>query len=78
MQIQTFPYIIVPPSEEQTSNECSNVKGHWLPEDRSFGWKGMNVPRTRHASEVLKTQTILNGKPKTIHTLWIFGGYNAI
>jgi hypothetical protein len=54
------------------------VKGHWLPEDRSFGYKGLNVPRTRHASEILKTTIMENGKPKSIHTLWVFGGYNSL
>ena len=45
---------IAPPEKEQTSGECSNTKGHWVPEDRSFGYKGLNVPRSRHASEILK------------------------
>ena len=69
---------IVPPKGMQTANECSNVNGHWLPEDRSFGWKGMNVPRTRHASEIIKTRSKdVTGKWKDIYTMWVFGGYNA-
>ena len=71
-------YNLVPPMEDQMNNECSNVKGHWRLQDRSFGWKGMNIPRTRHASEVIKTLALINGKPRTIYTLWIFGGYNAV
>ena len=69
---------IAPPEKEQTSGECSNAKGHWVPEDRSFGYKGLNVPRSRHASEVLKTTGRRNGKVTPIHTLWVFGGYNSL
>lgn len=29
-------------------------KGYWIPEDRTFGF-GLNVPRTRHASEIIRT-----------------------
>ncbi len=30
-------------------------KGSWIAEDRTFGL-GLNIPRTRHASEILKTK----------------------
>ncbi len=33
-------------------------KGRWVQEDLTFGY-GLNIPRTRHASEILKT-TVLN------------------
>ena len=29
-------------------------KGRWIAEDLTFGY-GLNIPRTRHASEILKT-----------------------
>ncbi len=29
-------------------------KGYWIPEDKTFG-HGLNIPRTRHASEIIKT-----------------------
>ena len=71
--------VLAPPTkDEEEKRACSNVKGHWLPEDKSFGFKGLNVPRSRHASEILKTISSVNGKPKDVHTLWVFGGYNSL
>ena len=29
-------------------------KGFWIQDDKTFGF-GLNIPRTRHVSEVLKT-----------------------
>ena len=71
--------VLAPPTkDEEEKRACSNVKGYWLPEDKSFGFKGLNVPRSRHASEILKTISRVNGKPKDVHTLWVFGGYNSL
>ena len=69
---------LAPPENEQVNGECSNTKGHWVPEDRSFGYKGLNIPRSRHASEVLKTTERRNGKVLVVQTLWVFGGYNSL
>ena len=48
-------------------------KGYWIAQDRRFGY-GLNIPRTRHASEILKAKDLLTNETK--HTIWVFGGYN--
>ena len=54
-------FLILGKEEAKTSNlkRCyhprQNGKGYWRAIDRSFGY-GLNVPRTRHASEIVKTK----------------------
>ncbi|XP_059099585.1 uncharacterized protein LOC131893546 [Tigriopus californicus] len=48
-------------------------KGRWVPEDKTFGY-GLNIPRTRHASEIIKTTDVEHGN--TTHFVFVFGGYN--
>ena len=33
---------------------AADGKGYWIPEDKTFGL-GLNIHRTRHASEIIKT-----------------------
>ncbi len=40
-------------------------KGRWIPEDKSFGF-GLNVPRTRHASEIIRTTVGWAGYARTV------------
>ena len=40
---------------ENCKTPKQNGKGFWIAEDRYFGY-GLNVPRTRHASEIVRTK----------------------
>ena len=43
---------------ENCTKPNQSGKGYWIDEDRYFGY-GLNVPRTRHASEIIKTKVKL-------------------
>ena len=42
----------------QCQEPVQNGKGYWTANDRRFG-AGLNLPRTRHTSEILKTRVRL-------------------
>jgi hypothetical protein len=42
-------------AKENCSDPAQPGKGYWISEDRFYGY-GLNVPRTRHASEIIRTQ----------------------
>ena len=41
--------------KDQCQEPVQNGKGYWTANDRRFG-TGLNLPRTRHTSEILKTR----------------------
>ena len=47
-------WFILIPAYPLCADPIQPGKGYWVQEDRSFG-HGLNVPRTRHASEIIKT-----------------------
>ncbi len=58
--ISPTSYLLIAEKESGTPLErchdpIQNGKGYWIANDRRFGF-GLNVPRSRHASEVLKTK----------------------
>ena len=44
--------------KDQCQEPVQNGKGYWTANDRRFG-TGLNLPRTRHTSEILKTRVRL-------------------
>ena len=58
---------------EQCQEPVQSGKGYWIEKDLRFGY-GLNVARTRHASEIVKTVGAYSNR--TISILYIFGGYN--
>ena len=45
--------------KDQCQEPVQNGKGYWTAIDRRFG-AGLNVPRTRHTSEILKTMVCMH------------------
>ena len=58
---------------ERCQEPLQTGKGFWIGQDLRFGY-GLNVARTRHASEIIK---IFNpDSNSTENWLFVFGGFN--
>ena len=52
--------------KSQCQEPVQNGKGYWTANDRRFG-TGLNLPRTRHTSEILKTRVRTEPDKNTIY-----------
>ena len=52
--------------KDQCQEPVQNGKGYWTANDRRFG-TGLNLPRTRHTSEILKTRVRTEPDQNTIY-----------